>query len=272
MSEGARLILNDPEHRVAPVGLTGAWINTESIPRGVAQLVIERRSDATGIWALGADDPSREGWGWTDAEATYAASAAGGTAVAFTASFQNASMPVELQANVSKGLLIVSSFRIRDASFAREFFYRIDPGELEAIPVAGQELAARLSAPTSSASSFVGTWGNTNLPQCGIAWVKFEATGNGVTMQVLGIDESGQNDWGRTTVEVYSEPGTTSSEPAKIKARYLVGSTDVQLHGWIKQGVLVLALFRRYQDGSGRSNFFDREFFYRTDESWKGVG
>ena len=39
---------------------------------------------------------------------------------------------------------------------------------------------------------------------------------------------------------------------------------DVQLHGWVKQGVLVLALFRRFEDAIGKSSYFDREFFYRT--------
>ena len=79
------------------------------------------------------------------------------------------------------------------------------------------------------------------------------------------------NDWGTTAVEVYNEVGA-ASEPAKIKARYDLGSMDVQLHGWVKQGVLVLALFRRFKDESGGSNYFDREFFYRTDEPRKAAG
>lgn len=79
------------------------------------------------------------------------------------------------------------------------------------------------------------------------------------------------NDWGTTTVEIYNEIGAVS-EPAKIKARYDLASMDVELHGWVKQGVLVLALFRRFKDESGRSDYFDREFFYRTDEPPKGVG
>jgi hypothetical protein len=39
---------------------------------------------------------------------------------------------------------------------------------------------------------------------------------------------------------------------------------EVQLHGWVKQGILVLALFRRFQGAIGESSYFDREFFYRT--------
>ena len=88
-------------------------------------------------------------------------------------------------------------------------------------------------------------------------------------MCVRGRDRSDANDWGTTTVEFYNEIGALV-EPAKIKARYDLGSMDVQLHGWVKQGVLVLALFRRFKDAIGESSYFDREFFYRTGEHTNG--
>jgi hypothetical protein len=47
---------------------------------------------------------------------------------------------------------------------------------------------------------------------------------------------------------------------------------DVQLHGWVKQGVLVLALFRRFKDAIGESSYFDREFFYRTGRQTNSNG
>ena len=90
-------------------------------------------------------------------------------------------------------------------------------------------------------------------------------------MRILGRDDSGLHDWGTTAVEIYTEVGI-ASEPAKIKAHYDLGLIDVLLHGWVKQGVLVFALFRRFKDESGGSNYFDREFFYRTDEPAKSVG
>ena len=76
---------------------------------------------------------------------------------------------------------------------------------------------------------------------------------------------------GRPRVEIYNEIGAVS-EPAKIKASYDLGSMDVQLHGWVKQGVLVLALFRRFKDAVAESSYFDREFFYRTGEHTNGDG
>jgi hypothetical protein len=256
--------------RLDPAGLTGAWVNTESSPRGVVRVVIERRPDAVGISTLGAGDQAHEDWGWTHADALYAASASAHDAVAFTAAHTVESMSVVLQANVSKGLLIVSSFQTRfevghnEARFAREFFRKADPETLKPPKVPSHHAAAPTIPRSSSASIFVGTWRNTNSEGCGIASVSFESEDDGAQMRMFGRDECGLHDWGKTTVEIYTEVGAMS-EPAKIKAHFDLGSIDLLLHGWVKQGVLVLALFRGFQDESRRSNYFDREFFYRAD-------
>ena len=265
-------------HRLDPAGPTGTWVNTEFSPRQVARVVIEPRADGLGVWAFGADDLTHKGWGWTDSEALYAASPSSCDAVAFTAAYEVDSIPVALHANVSKGLLIVSSFQTRvdssksDALFAREFFRRANSEVLAPLKMPWSQPAARPGPTSSSASTFVGTWRNTNSQTCGIASVSFAATKEtGSTMHVVERDDSSRPDWGTTAVEFYTEVGT-ASEPAKIKARFDLGLMEVLLHGWVKQGVLVLALFRRFKDGIGRSNYFDREFFYRTDEATRSVG
>jgi hypothetical protein len=256
--------------RIDPASLIGAWVNTEPSPRGVARVFIERRGEALGISTLGAGDQALEDWGWTHADAVYAASAAAHDAVAFTAVHTVESRSIVLQANMSKGLLIVSSIQTRldsgdtEARFSREFFYKADPEAQNAPEVQSTRSAARSVPPSISASSFVGAWRNTNLEGSGIASVSFEPTAAGATMRISGRHERGLHDWGTTAVEVYSEIGATS-DPGRIKARYDLGSIDLLLHGWVKQGVLVLALFRRFTDESGKSNYFDREFFYRTN-------
>jgi hypothetical protein len=276
MPDQGRSSLPHGAPRIDPAGLTGIWVNTESSPRGVARVVIERRPEALGIWAVGAEDRTHEGWGWTDAEALYAASPSGHDAVAFTAAYRAQSPPVALHANVSKGLLIVSSFQTRpdsgksDARFAREFFRRTNPEMLKPLREPGSPFTARPDPPSSFVSTFVGTWGNTNSTGSGIDSVSFAATEGGATMRVLGMDKSSVHDWATTSVEIYTEVGT-ASEPAKIKAHFDFELMDVLLHGWVKQGVLVLALFRRFKDQCAASSYFDREFFYRMDEPLKGV-
>ena len=271
MPDARRSISTHAARRIDPSGLMGVWVNTESSPRGVAGVVIERRSDALGVRAQGVDDRTHDGWGWTVAEALYAASTSGDEAVAFTAVYPEESTPVTLHANVSKGLLIVSSFQTLfdsgtpDACFAREFFHRASSGYLEPPKVPSKRSAARRDPPSPSASRFAGTWRNTNSGRSSIESVSFDAGKDGSTMRILGGEATGLHDWGTTAVEIYNEVGT-ATEPAKIKARYNLGSIEVQLHGWVKQGVLVLALFRRFIDESGGSNYFDREFFFRANE------
>ena len=220
--------------------------------------------------ALEVEGSAPEEMGWFESRALYASSSTGGDAVAFIAERDSDSMPVELQANLSKGLLIVSSFQTRHVSdgrerpFAREFFRRTDPESPGPSGMSPKESAVRPLSSSSAASTFGGSWRNTNTTGSGIVSVSFAPTDDGGTMCVRGRDRTDANDWGTTTVEIYNEIGAVS-EPAKIKARYDLGSMDVQLHGWVKQGVLVLALFRRFKDAIGESNYFDREFFYRTD-------
>ena len=226
--------------------------------------------------ALGVEGRAPEGMGWFESRALYASSSTGGDAAAFIAERDSDSMPVELHANLSKGLLIVSSFETRLFSdgpkrrFAREFFHRADLASPGLSDVSPNDSPARPLFSAASASTFVGTWRNTNSEGPGIVLVSFAATDDDSTMRIVARDDSGSHDWGTTAVEIYTELGT-ASEPAKIKARYDLGLLDVLLHGWVKQGVLVLALFRRFKDESDRSNYFDREFFYRTDEPPKGV-
>jgi hypothetical protein len=255
--------------RIDPTALQGDWINTESSPRGLARVLIERRSDALAIRALGVEGSTAEGMEWFESRALYAASSTGGDAVAFIAERDAGPMPIELHVNLSKGLLIVSSFQPPllsagpDRRFAREFFRRADPQSTGPSEESPKESAVRPLSSSSAESTFGGSWRNTNTTGSGIASVSFALTDDGGTLCVQGRDRSDANDWGTATVEIYNEIGAVA-EPAKIKASYDLKSMDVQLHGWVKQGVLVLALFRRFKDASGESSYFDREFFYRT--------
>jgi hypothetical protein len=254
---------------IDPTGLQGDWINTESTPRALARILIERRSEKIAMRALGVEGQASEGMGWFESRALYASSSAGGDAVAFVAEQHADSTRVELHANVSKGLLIVSSFQTRVLSdgperrFAREFFRRADPESAGPSDVPPKASPVRQLPPFSAASTFGGSWRNTNTTGSGIASVSFAPTDDGGTLCVRGRHRSDANEWGTTTVEIFNEIGAVS-EPAKIKASHDLGSMDVRLHGWVKQGVLVLALFRRFKDAIGESSYFDREFFYRT--------
>ena len=49
-----------------------------------------------------------------------------------------------------------------------------------------------------------------------------------------------------------------------FSARYQSGDVAITLQANIKQGVLVVASFTEFNDDDGRSNYFHREFYYRS--------
>ena len=51
---------------------------------------------------------------------------------------------------------------------------------------------------------------------------------------------------------------------AAFIARYDLGSLDVEMQANLNLGLLVVACFHRFKDGSGRGDRFTREFFYHA--------
>jgi hypothetical protein len=72
-------------------------------------------------------------------------------------------------------------------------------------------------------------------------------------------------DWGETKAETFADRPDLR-EAATFACTFQHGFMEVQLHAWIKLGVLVIAKFDRFTDDSGRSNRFSREFFYRASD------
>ena len=254
MLDAGRSTSTHAVRRIDPAGLTGVWVNTESSPRGVVRVVIERRPDSLGIWALGADDPTEEGWGWTDAEDLYAASPSGDEAVAFTMAYHVDPMPVAFTPTSAKacsssrvsrrvstpGIPMRGSHGSSSTGPARRRTSRSRRPGKQPQPDPSQPRLRHRPSPESGGIRTPSGPASTRSRSGHGAWL-----GNADSW----ADDSGLHDWGTTTVEIYNEVGT-ASEPAKIKARYDLGLLDVLLHGWVKQGVLVLALFRRFKDES----------------------
>ena len=115
-----------------------------------------------------------------------------------------------------------------------------------------------MTDPRADLSMLTGTWRNTNAQSDGI--VKMIATSED---QVLWINLVGTSEWGRVRAEVFYERNDEGLEQP-FTATYDHGFMDVVLQGFLRQGVLVILSFNRFKDGSGRSNYFAKEFFYRV--------
>ena len=107
-----------------------------------------------------------------------------------------------------------------------------------------------------------GVWMNTNSAGRGIAKVVVMARGADLMVRAFGADDSGLFDWGEVRADYLYANGISSSLAAGFTARYESDFSQTDLQANWNQGLLVLATFTTFTDGSRRSNYFSREFFH----------
>jgi len=121
----------------------------------------------------------------------------------------------------------------------------------------------------------LGTWLNTNSATQGITRAVLFAKDGQFKLQILAAGHPGPCDFGETSASFFDWGETSASffavdasstEAMAFSAFYDFGFMDTRLQGHVRQGVLIIAKFDRFKDTSGRSNYFSKEFFYRTDQ------
>jgi hypothetical protein len=262
------------DHYIAPVSgplktadLEGVWVRTDVPQRGIARVTVEVVEGSLQARLLEVDGPSLLDWGLIPVDTLYAAAPDGRVVAGFRGIAEQPSRVIDLHANLSKGLLIIASLAASRSGegqvgeFAREFYRRVQGAQFLPAPGYRSERSPHAAAGPPSASSFLGVWRNTNPRTRGLSEVSFASRGANLLLRVVGVGEDGPLDWEDTQVELFVSYDD-ATEPTKIKAAYDFGFMDVLLHAWIKQGVLVMVIFNRFKDGSGRSNYVDREFYY----------
>ncbi|MEO8499067.1 MAG: hypothetical protein ABI614_28720 [Planctomycetota bacterium] len=115
-------------------------------------------------------------------------------------------------------------------------------------------------------SFFWGVWHNTDADAQGIVRVVFDDNAGLLRMRVFGAGEPEAIDWREVEADVFAD-NVDSTEGTKFAAVYDFDFMQVRMHGWVKLGVLVIAVFNRFTDGSGRSSYFDREFFFAIEQA-----
>src|SRR5918912_1677964 len=110
-------------------------------------------------------------------------------------------------------------------------------------------------------STLPGIWINSNPDTNGIARVLMtETTAGKLTAQVYAIGPEGLIDWGEAEVSVFTS-SPSSEVAAGFTCRYDFGFAETVLQGMILKGLIVLAQFHSFKDGSGRADYFVREYF-----------
>jgi hypothetical protein len=117
-----------------------------------------------------------------------------------------------------------------------------------------------LSAGPPDISALVGNWVNSNPETNGVARMRVSGEGGRLSLRVYAVGPDGLVDWGEAEVELLTA-SPSSRAVAGFTSLYDFGFAEVRLQAMIMKGLVVLAVFNTFKDGSGRADYFTREYF-----------
>ena len=128
----------------------------------------------------------------------------------------------------------------------------LDPSLLD--PATGKMAAGKL----------IGQWLNTDPDTRGIAAIVIEQHDGYVSAGLRGAGDDGLIAWPKTRATPLANLEEEAGQRAlALAADFDLGFMKAETYFRVNKGVLVIVLFVTFQDGSGRSNYLNREFFYR---------
>lgn len=106
---------------------------------------------------------------------------------------------------------------------------------------------------------FLGRWRNSNPNTQGITGFTIALRGEAVVIHAVGLDAP--FDWGEEVIHPHAYTADGAAMAAFL-VRYDFGFMESTLAGNINGGLIVIAAYNRFTDGSGRSDYFSREYYY----------
>jgi hypothetical protein len=128
---------------------------------------------------------------------------------------------------------------------------------------------AALSNPatrTLSAEKLIGQWVNTDPATRGIASILIEKNGDNFDVSATGVGVGGLIEWPRTRAVALANLEEEAGQRAvALGVDFEFGFMKAETYLRANKGVLVIVLFVTFKDGSARSNYVNREFFYKQN-------
>jgi hypothetical protein len=122
------------------------------------------------------------------------------------------------------------------------------------------------AAQTLNAEKLTGRWLNTNKETQGLAEILIEQAGEGFNVSAVGVGEDGPINWPAVRASALANLEEEAGQRAvALTAIFDFGFMRAETYLRVNKGVLVIVLFNTFLDGSGRSDYVNREFFYRRD-------
>lgn len=123
---------------------------------------------------------------------------------------------------------------------------------------------AAATRPALRLDSMAGEWINTNPESRGIQRVTATARDGNLLLRLSCAGEPAPGEWGETAADALFADGMLSDHGMAWTARYTPAGWESRLQGNVNLGLLVLAIFHSSRE-AGRSSYFAREFYRRTD-------
>lgn len=111
-------------------------------------------------------------------------------------------------------------------------------------------------------SPLLGTWWATDKATESVVEIELAERAGGFVVHAFGACAPAPCDWGERPAVAYAA-AVGSRAAMAWSAVYDFGFMETILAAYMKGGILVLDTFNTFKDGSGRANYFTREFFHR---------
>jgi hypothetical protein len=118
---------------------------------------------------------------------------------------------------------------------------------------------------TLNVEGLLGRWKNTNPKTNGISEIIIAREGSRFLVTPIGVGCDGPIDWPTTEGTVFANLEEEAGQKAvAIAVNFEFGFMHAETHLRVNKGVLVIVLIITFRDDSGRSDYINREFFYRA--------
>ena len=256
----------------------GRWFNTKATTGEIVKMDLSDQDGRLVVRAFGAAEAEPIDWGSTFAT-PHSSSLGSRLVTGFVADYDFGFMQTRLAANIKHGILVIQSYnRFLDDSgrlpyFTREFFHQcvthVPERLLEgaACRMAGDQLTGEPNPDGVDLSHYVGHWINTNVNTKVITDFEIQQRPEGFYFLPRGAGSTA--DWGAVRVDPHAA-NVSASRGEAFYAGYDFGFMRMTVAANENQGILILASYNTFDDDSGRSSYFSREFFYRDPSPFAG--
>jgi len=110
----------------------------------------------------------------------------------------------------------------------------------------------------------LGTWVNTYRETRSLCRFTLAPSASGYSIEMLAATESGTQTLGQTEVRPFA-PNVNSRKADGFIARYDFEFLEMSLAAYCAKGLIVVSQYTRFKDGSGRPDYFNREFFFKEE-------